>query len=74
MVAVWNSEPAQKTERPLHEPLEFYSNVLASWLRRCGETLHGQFYIIVYSAMLLITAFTRSHCMSAISTASCCKG
>ena len=34
MIAVWNSEPAQKTERPLDKPLEFYSNVLASWLQR----------------------------------------
>lgn len=64
MVAVWNSEPAQKTERPLYKPLELYSNVLASWLQRCGETI---IWAILHhkSALLVITAFTKSHCISA---------
>jgi len=37
VVAVWYSEPAQETERPLHKPLELYCNVHAFWLHEWGE-------------------------------------
>ena len=57
MIAVWNSEPAQKTERPLHKPLEFYSNMLASWLQRWEKHyIYRQSYITVVDCFL-ITAF-----------------